>query len=78
MKSVVGFCLAMMLGFVLGAGFHTVKAQGPLQVYVTRAIQRSYGVSGVGAPNSIVGTQIIGFSCVHADVDADCYVLSTK
>jgi hypothetical protein len=76
MKSVGAICLAMLIGFVLGSGFHTVKAQGPLQVYVNKTLYVSYGSSG--SSNPISGTQIVGFSCVHADVNADCYVLSTK
>jgi hypothetical protein len=77
MRSVGAVCLAMLIGFVLGAGFHTVKAQGPLQVYTQKTVQRSYG-SGVGAPDSVNGTQIVGFSCVSHGSDADCYVLTTK
>jgi hypothetical protein len=70
--------VAVLLAFALGAtvGPHPVKAQAPLEVYVTKTVLMSYGSSGMG--NQITGTQIVGFSCVPADVHADCYVLSTK
>jgi hypothetical protein len=68
----------VVLAFVLGVYVrpHSVKAEGPLQVYVTKTPLKSYGSMGSG--NTIAGNQILGFSCVHGDIDADCYVLSTK
>lgn len=62
-------CVAVLLGFVLGAALYrpnSAKAAG--NVYVQQV--------PVGVYNPIRGSNVVGFSCVGSGMSTACYIAS--
>jgi hypothetical protein len=62
-------CLAVLLGFVLGAAlFRPNPAKAAGNVYVQQA--------PVGVYNPIRGSNVVGFSCTGSGLSSACYIAS--
>ena len=68
MRNSIKNCLLFVTGFLLCYllfSAHSVKAKNAT-VWVTRA--------QVGTPTQMSGEQVVGFSCVQHEGNADCYI----
>ena len=62
-------CLAVLLGFVLGAAlFRPNPAKAAGNVYVKQI--------PVGVYNPIQGSSVVGFSCTGSGGNAECFIAS--
>lgn len=62
-------CLAVLLGFLLGAALYRPRpAKAAGNVYIQQ--------TAVGVYNPIRGSTVVGFSCTGSGVSAACFIAS--